>query len=63
MAGGEEAQIHWASVELNGKSLLHHAARYCCPASVSVLLAEGADEAKLDSEGRVPRDIIGVDFD
>ncbi|CAM9469429.1 unnamed protein product [Laminaria digitata] len=58
--GGDGAPVLWANIECNQKSLLHHAAGFCCPASVSVLLAEGADEAARNSAGRLPRDAIGV---
>lgn len=61
-ADGAEKRSHWANIKVDGKRLLHHAAGcYWCPAAVSVLLAAGADEAALDSMGRIPRDTIGVD--
>ena len=61
-ADGSEKRSHWANIKVDGKRLLHHAAGYYwCPAAVNILLAAGADEAALDSMGRIPRDTIGVD--
>ena len=52
---------HWANITLDGNRPLHLGASLCCPAAVNVLLAAGADEAVRDSQGRIPRDVIGVD--
>lgn len=59
---GKQSQPLWANIYLSGRSLLHYGAGYCCPASVNVLLAAGADEATRDMQGRSPRDVIGVDL-
>ena len=58
--GSDEALVEWAHVELNKKSLLHHGAGFCCPASLSNHRAAGADETKGDLHRRIPRAIIGV---
>ena len=59
---GEERRSMWANLDLDGRYLLHYGAGLCYPAAVSVLLEAGADEAARDSEGRIPADVIGLDF-
>ncbi|CAM9587460.1 unnamed protein product [Laminaria digitata] len=61
--GGEHMRPHWANSETDGRQLLHHAAAIGYPTVVSLLLAAGANEAVHDSEGRIPRDDIGVELD
>ncbi|CAM9136988.1 unnamed protein product [Laminaria digitata] len=60
-AHGEERRTEWANTDLSDQKLLHCGAGFCSPGAVSVLLRSGADEAALDSQGRVPRDTIGAD--
>ena len=43
--------------------LLDNGANCCCPATVSVLLEAGTVSTLPDSEGRIPRDVIGMDLD
>ncbi|CAN0418021.1 unnamed protein product [Laminaria digitata] len=57
---GEERRSKWANAISRGTSLLHCGAGYCYPAAVSVLLEAGADEGARDSQGRVPRDVVGL---
>lgn len=52
-ADGEVRRSYWARISIDGKQLLRHAAGLCRPASVSVFLAAGADEAILDRQGRI----------
>ncbi|CAM9595099.1 unnamed protein product [Laminaria digitata] len=59
-ADGEERRSERANNSLNGACLLHCGAAFCSPAVVSVLLEAGADETARDSQGRIPRDIIGL---
>lgn len=64
VAREEAPMIDWVNFVINKTmSLIHCGAASCCPASVSVLLAAGADETVLDSEGRLPQDVIGIDCD
>ena len=61
-AEGEEKRSEWANNGFASRRLLHYGAGFCCPAAVSVLLKAGANEmARELEEGRVPRDLIGVD--
>lgn len=60
---GEEGRAVWANTNftnLRDRRLLHIGARFCYPAAVSTLLGAGAEEEVHDSEGRTPRDVIGV---
>ena len=57
---GEERRWEWANSAAQGRCLLHYGAGHCCPASVSVLLQAGADEAARDPEGHTPGDVIGA---
>lgn len=61
-ASGEDRRSEWANTNVKGRHLLHYAAGYCCHAAVGVLLEAGAGEAARDSEGRIPRDVVGVDI-
>ncbi|CAM9650834.1 unnamed protein product [Laminaria digitata] len=62
MADGERGRWQWANRNIDRRHLLHFAAGFCYPAAVSVLLEEGAHEVARDSEGCIPRDVLGVDF-
>ena len=59
---GEDRRSHWANIKQRDGRLLHFAATRCYPAAVSLLLEAGADEGARDSEGRIPRAIIGMDI-
>lgn len=57
---GEEGRSQWANINVKGKTLLHYGAGHCYPATVSILLEAGADEAARNSQGRVPGAVIGL---
>ncbi|CAM9136910.1 unnamed protein product [Laminaria digitata] len=59
---GKQSQPVWASIALEGRSLLHYGAGHCCPASVNVLLKAGASAATRDTRGRTPAKVIGADL-
>lgn len=61
-ASGEDRRSEWANANIEGRHLLHYAAGFCRRSAVGVLLEAGADEAARDLEGRIPRDVIGVDI-
>ena len=62
-ADGEDKRSAWANnVTFKGEHLLHVGASYCCPAVVNVLLEAVANEAARNPEGRIPRDVIGVEL-
>lgn len=59
MAQGKMLESLWANAEINGMRMLHFGAAYCCPDAVEVLLEAGADEGLPNSQGALPRDVIG----
>lgn len=58
----EEERLVRAITNFDDGHLLHFGAHFCYPADVSALLGAGVDEAMRDSEGCIPRDVIGVDL-
>lgn len=60
-AEGEEKQTQWTRCPgFMAGTLLHYAAGYIVPGSVSGLLAAGADETAMDAAGQLPIDVIGT---
>ncbi|CAM9239776.1 unnamed protein product [Ectocarpus sp. 6 AP-2014] len=61
---GEERRTFWArtrvSDDYSGKCMLHFAAEFTSLSAVKLLLAAGADEAAVDINGALPRDVIGT---
>ena len=60
---GEGWHSIWANTLLDGKrllSLLSFGTAYCYPAVMGVLLVAGADEAARETQGRIPRDVVGM---
>lgn len=58
---GEENSAKWADSDWGlAGSLLHYSCGYILPASVSALLAAGANESAADEAGQRPIDVIGT---
>ncbi|CAM9806018.1 unnamed protein product [Laminaria digitata] len=58
--GEAKTRSYWANIELSGRQPLQLGSALCCPASVNILLAAGADETVRDWEGLAPRDVVGM---
>ncbi|CAM9452146.1 unnamed protein product [Scytosiphon promiscuus] len=56
---GEERREPWARLFFQGSSMLHLAAAFGIVEAVGLLLAAGADETAVDSEGRSVSEVIG----
>ncbi|CAN0070648.1 unnamed protein product [Laminaria digitata] len=60
---GEARRSEWAnSTNPGGTDVLHFGAGYCYPAAIGILLEAGADETRRDGDGRLARDVIGVNL-
>ncbi|CAM9554125.1 unnamed protein product [Ectocarpus sp. 8 AP-2014] len=58
---GERRQRHWARKLVDGRPILHGAVGFAAPLpSLHVLLAAGADETAVNSEGQRACDVIGA---
>lgn len=56
---GEERRELWARLRIEGSPMLHLAASYGSVKAVGLLLAAGAEESTVDSEGRSVSEVVG----